>query len=109
MFDNDLLVPKNFQPTAPMQTYRNMRFIPLLERLAATQLNNPQTEQFCKWLGLRNCLSSASASETIQNKNPDEIPMEDVMSFCDGGAAVKAPHDRNPDEIPIELLDDDFI
>lgn len=101
-FDNDLIVPKNFTPTAPLQTYPSMRFIPELEVLASSALSNPQTEQFCSWLGISMAYRNDCINHRQSNVNPEEIPMDDLMAAGDEGIAST----QNPEEIPVDNEDD---
>lgn len=75
-FESDYIVPLNFTPTAPIQTYKTAKFIGKLESLAGEALENPQTDSFCSWLGIENKMR-INAAPVPPVRNPEEILIEE--------------------------------
>lgn len=89
----DLIIPKNFQITAPVHSPS--------EKIDTFQVHtNPQTVQFCQKLKIRDPLSLLSSG-----KSPENITIREFVNDSEMNITVCSQPSINPDEININDSD----
>jgi lariat debranching enzyme len=106
-FGGDLTIPCNFCLTSPVHNPATADPLPVV------MLENPQTAEFCRHLGIENpfrpggqsanppCFEKASTC-----KNPDEILLSDTEEAAGNNIGTVT---KNPDEIDLDNSDEDTV